>query len=132
MSAEIRDDYFAKIVKKNVGFFDVTKMGQIISRQTDDINLISDVLANSFNVIVKSLCYSILVIVILFWISPTLMGIFLAGLFVLSMVSGGLRRKTSMLNREYQEQKGKLAEISEEVFGNIRTVKAFHNESAEI
>ena len=29
VSAEIRDDYFAKIVKKNVGFFDVTKMGQI-------------------------------------------------------------------------------------------------------
>lgn len=107
-------------------------MGDIISRQSDDINLISDVLANSFNVVVKSICYSVLVLVALFFISPVLVAVFFAGLFLLTIASGVLRRKTSALNREYQDQKGKLSQLSEEIFGNIRTVKAFNNESTEI
>ena len=89
-------------------------------------------LTNSFNVIVKSLVYSLLTLIVLFFISPKLVGVFFAGLLVLTLASGVLRRKTSALNREYQDQKAKLAQLSEEIFGNVRTVKAFHNERAEI
>lgn len=132
VSSKIRDDYFTSIIQKNVGFFDVTKVGDLVSRQSEDINLISDVLSNSFNVIVKSISYSLLTLIVLFIISPALVGYFFAGLTVLTLISGGLRGKTSKLNKQYLEEKGKLAQISEEIFGNIRTVKAFHNESAEI
>lgn len=94
--------------------------------------MISEVLSNSFNVIVKSLVYSGITMLVLCFISIKLVGVFFAGLFVLSLASGMLRRKTSQLNKEYQDQKAKLTQISEEIFGNIRTVKAFHNEKAEI
>lgn len=132
VSGRIRDDYFTQITQKNIGFYDVTKVGDIIGRQSDDINLISEVLANSFNVIVKSIMYSTIVLIILFILCPVLVGIFFVGLFGLTLVSGVLRRKTSDLNKQYQEEKGKLAQMSEEIFSNIRTVKAFHNETNEI
>lgn len=132
VSGRIRDDYFSSMVMKNTGFFDVTKVGEITSRQTDDINLVSEVLNNSFNTVVKSTVYTLCVLACLLIISPILVAIFVCGLVVLSLASGVLRRKTSQLNHMYQEEKAKLAQISEEVFGNVRTVKAFNSEKSEI
>lgn len=70
-----------------------------MGRQTEDINLISEVLSDSFNVIVKSLCYTLFTFAILFVISPQLVLVFFSGLFVLSIVAGGLRRVTTKLDK---------------------------------
>ena len=56
----------------------------------------------------------------------------MVGLSILCVFSGGLRRVTSSYNNQYLLEKEKLAQISEEVFTNIRTVKAFHNDENEI
>jgi len=94
--------------------------------------LISDVLSNSFNVIVKALTYTFLVLVFLLVIDYQLVLWFMLGLTVLIIFSGALRGKTSKLNKQYAEEKAKLSQVSEEIFSNIRTVKAFHNEPQEI
>lgn len=107
-------------------------MGEIIGRQNNDISLINEVLSNSFNIVIRSLCYTVLAMVILFVISAQLVGILLVGLSILCVFSGGLRRVTSSYNNQYLLEKEKLAQISEEVFTNIRTVKAFHNDANEI
>lgn len=56
-------------------------------------------LSNSFNVIVKSIAYSLLTLIILLFMSPKLVGWFVAGLTVLTLFSGALRGKTSKLNK---------------------------------
>lgn len=104
----------------------------IVGRQNNDINLINEVLSNSFNIVIRSLAYSVMAIIILLVISPPLVGILFVGLSVLCIFSGGLRRVTSSYNQQYLKEKEKLAQISEEVFTNIRTVKAFHNDATEI
>jgi ABC-type bacteriocin/lantibiotic exporter with double-glycine peptidase domain len=76
---------------------------------------------------VKSLMYVILCLAYLFFLNARLVGVLLGGFAILTILSGGLRRVTSKLNNDYQAEKAKLAHISEEVFNNIRTVKAFHN-----
>jgi len=81
---------------------------------------------------VKSLCYVILCLSYLIYLNAKLVGILFIGLAILTIVSGGLRRVTSKLNEEYLAEKAKLAQISEEVFSNIRTVKAFQNDAEEI
>lgn len=104
----------------------------IVGRQNNDVSLINEVLANSFNTMVKSISYIFLCLAYLLWLNAKLVGILFAGLAFMSIVSGGLRRVTSKLNDQYLAEKAKLAHISEEVFSNIRTVKAFHNDNNEI
>lgn len=94
--------------------------------------MINEVLSNSFNTMVKSLCYICLCLAYLFYLNAKLVGILFAGLALLTIISGGLRRVTAKLNEQYLAEKAKLAHISEEVFSNIRTVKAFHNDAVEI
>ena len=41
----------------------------VVGRQNNDISLINEVLSNSFNIVIRSLCYTVLAMVILFVIS---------------------------------------------------------------
>jgi ABC-type bacteriocin/lantibiotic exporter with double-glycine peptidase domain len=81
---------------------------------------------------VKSLTYTLIAVSYLLFLNATLVGILFAGLFVLCLFASGFRRITSRLNVLYLQEKAKLAQISEEVFNNIRTVKAFNSEYDEI
>lgn len=81
---------------------------------------------------VKSVLFVIFVLAYLIFLDAKLVGVLFAGLAVLCIISGGLRRVTSKLNEQYLAEKSKLNQISEEVFSNIRTVKAFHNDTDEI
>lgn len=60
--------------------------------------LINEVLANSFNTVVKAIIYTLLVLAYLTYISPRLVGILFGGLFLLTMASGILRRVTTKYN----------------------------------
>ena len=81
---------------------------------------------------VKSVLFVIFVLAYLIFLDAKLFCMLFAGLAVLCIISGGLRRVTSKLNEQYLAEKSKLNQISEEVFSNIRTVKAFHNDADEI
>jgi ABC-type siderophore export system fused ATPase/permease subunit len=81
----------------------------LVGRQNDDVNVISDVMKNSFNTTVKAIVYIILCLAYLVYLSPKLIGILLGGLVILSVFSGGLRRQTSQLNKAYLAEKAKLA-----------------------
>jgi len=60
--------------------------------------LINEVLANSFNTVVKAIIYTILVLAYLIYLSPKLVGILFGGLFLLIIASGVLRRVTTKYN----------------------------------
>ena len=81
---------------------------------------------------VKSVLFVIFVLAYLIVLEAKLVGVLFVGLAVLCIISGGFRRVTSKLNEQYLAEKSKLNHISEEVFSNIRTVKAFHNGADEI
>ena len=104
----------------------------LVGRQNSDTQVINDAMNNSFNVVVKALVYSTIIIIYLLILSPKLFGILLGGLITMTFVVGGLRRTTSQLNRQYLEEKSRLIHLSEETFSNIRTVKAFCNTRNEI
>lgn len=78
-----------------LSWFSVTLVG----RQNNDINLINEVLSNSFNIVIRSLSYTVLATIILLVISPPLVGILAIGLSILCIFSGGLRRVTSTYNQ---------------------------------
>jgi len=85
------------MLQRSVKFVSLSRVCNLntVGRQNNDVQLINEVLSNSFNVMVKSLAYIILALVILFLISAKLVLVLFAGLFILSLFSGVLRRQTS-------------------------------------
>ena len=81
---------------------------------------------------VRGLLFIITVLIILCIISAPLTGVTFGGIIPLVLFSQFYQRWMRTLQRQIQSEKGKMNTIAEESFSNIRTVKAFSNEDAEI
>ncbi|KAK2161865.1 hypothetical protein LSH36_108g02009 [Paralvinella palmiformis] len=55
LNMRLRKSLFSSLVKQEIGFFDVTQTGQILSRITSDTTIMSDTLALNVNVCLRSL-----------------------------------------------------------------------------
>jgi len=128
---KIRQEFFRSIMRQEIGWFDVHHLGELNSRMNDDVNKISEAIADKFSVFVQRLATFIggfvvgfingwqLTLVILA-ISPLLgVGAALMGKFIASMTSKELMA--------YAE----AGSVSEEVLSSIRTVAAFGSEKRE-
>ena len=82
--------------------------------------------------LVRGLLFIIIVLIIMLVISPALTGMTFAGIIPLVLFSGFYQGWMRKLQRIIQSEKGKMNTVAEESFSNIRTVKAFSNESAEL
>ncbi len=80
---------------------------------------------------VRTTLFIIGTLAILCWLSLELTGTIFAGIIPILVFGFFYGRKIRTLQKEIQEEKAKLTNVAEESFGNIRTVKAFSNESEE-
>ena len=69
---------------------------------------------------------------ILIVLSPILAGAVFSSILPIMFFGFFYGRKIRKLQKEIQEEKAKMTNVAEESYGNIRTVKAFSNEQAEI
>lgn len=112
-------------------FFDSRKTGDLCSRLQSDISKIENAISNQFAVLVSSTIYLIICIFILFFIS-SYMTLFTIGIIlpmiIIGPLYGGYLRK---INKKISDAKAESTDICQEVFSNIRTVKAFATENFE-
>ena len=97
-----------------------------------DVQVVQDVLGTSASMFIRSLLQCIIVIIILMILSPALTGMTFAGILPLVIFSQFYQKWMRDLQREIQAEKGKMNTLAEESISNVRTVKAFANESEEI
>jgi len=94
--------------------------------------VIQDTLSTNVSMFLRGSIFIVVVLVILCIISPILTGVTFAGIIPLMLFASCYSRWMRSLQRSIQSEKGKINTIAEETFSNIRTVKAFSNEFAEI
>uniref|UniRef100_H2YAQ3 Uncharacterized protein n=1 Tax=Ciona savignyi TaxID=51511 RepID=H2YAQ3_CIOSA len=129
---KIRILFFRSIMKQEIGWFDVHHMGELNTRMSDDVNKISDAIADKFSVFIQRLTTFVGGFVVGFvngWqltlvimaISPLLgLGAALMGRFVANMTSKELQAYAA------------AGAVAEEVLSSIRTVAAFGGEQKEV
>ena len=81
---------------------------------------------------VRGAMFILVVLVIMMVVSPILTGTTFAGIIPIVLFSTFYQRFIRTMQRIIQQTKGKMSTVAEESFSNIRTVKAFSNEDAEI
>ena len=87
IARNLRKDFYDNLINKDIPFFDEKRTGDLVSRLNSDIQVIQDTLGTNMSMFVRGILQIIVMLVILFIISPTLTGTTLAGVVPLIVFS---------------------------------------------
>ena len=132
IARDIRYDLFYALIRKDVGYFDETKTGELLSRMSSDTEVVQMGLSVNFSMLFRAIIFIVISIVILAYISWQLTLITVGGIIPFVCFGACLGIKMRTLSKELQEKKAELGQASEEAISNVRTVKAFACEKTEI
>lgn len=132
MESDMRDDLFRYLQKLSFSYFDRTRTGNLMSRMTNDLNLITE----SAHHIPEDLLISTLTFlgafVFMFCLNPLLAAVTLIPLPFIILWGTIFQRK---MHAGFRDMREKVAEINTQVENSIqgiREVKSYNNESAQI
>lgn len=129
---DMRVDLFANLQALPLRFFDRRAHGELMSRLTNDVENVSNVLATSFSQLVSSLFSLVGVVIVMFMLNVPLALISLAVTPLTYLITRAVARRTRAGFRETQKNLGELNGIIEETISGERTVKAFVRERAAV
>jgi len=129
--ADMQTRLFAHLIKSDIGLFNEQSSGRLISRFTNDINLLRNSFTNVLTGAVKSALTTLVLTGVMFYQNPKLAIIAMAA-FVFAihpLIRLGKRmRKVSVAT---QQRLGDFTVTLDEIFSGVRTVKAYNREEFE-
>ncbi len=126
--ADIRKAVFGRVLDLDVGFFEVTRAGEVISRLTGDTALLQVVVGSTLAMALRTSLLVLGGVVMLAITSPGLMGLVLLGLPLVIGPTWLLGRRVRALSRSSQDRIADVGAYIDEVIHGIRTVQAFCHE----
>ncbi len=129
---DMREELFGRLQTLPVRFFDQTAHGDLMSRLTNDMENISNVLASSFSQLISSVLGLVGVIIFMFALNVTLAVVSLIVMPLTYFLSRAIAKRTRQGFRQTQKELGTLNGIIEETITGERTVKAFVREQTAV
>ena len=126
---ELRRRLFAHMLVLPVAFHESYTSGRVISRQTSDIEAISDLFEEGLDSLVSAALTLVLVGTGMLLLNWQLGLVVLAGFIPLTWLTGWFRRESSGAYRRIRETNSLVIVHFVETFGGIRAVQAFRRES---
>jgi ATP-binding cassette, subfamily B, bacterial MsbA len=129
---DIRDDLYKHINSLSLSYFHQTRTGQIISRITNDVNLVNGGISASFVTLIKNplvILVSVSIAIILSW-KLTLIALVVApfSMGIIGWIGLKLRKQSAVS----QAKMADVTSVLQETLSGVRVVKAFAMESFEI
>jgi ATP-binding cassette subfamily B protein len=127
--ADVRSDVYARVIRMDPTFFEVTRTGEVLSRLTTDTTLVQSIAGVNLSITLRSGIQLIGALVLLVATSPSLAGMILIGI---PLVIGPLiivGRKLRTLSRQSQDRIADTSGLAGETLNAIQTVQAFTLES---
>lgn len=128
----LRQDINQKIGRLPLSMFDRTPHGEVLSRLTNDIDMISNTLQQGITQIVTSLISLIGILVMMFVISPLMTVVALITLPLSIAGTAGIAKRSQVQFAGQQKALGALSSHVEEMFTGHMIVKAFGREKRSI
>ena len=121
----MRRDLFNHIQGLPLEFFDKRKTGEIMSRFTNDINRVSDLVSSNFPSLISSVIQAVMTITIMIVFSWKLTLTITVAIVLMFAVVIGITSKCSPLFKSQQKAVGELNGYTEEYIKGIKVVKLF-------
>lgn len=128
----LRRDLFSKVQQMPINFFDTNQHGQIMSRFTNDTDVLSQSLSSTLPTLIRSLLMMIGTIVVMIKLSPLLTICMFAGLIIMGLILKNIVSRTGMLFKEAQKNVSILQGFDEEMLSGQKVVKVFNKENDSI
>ncbi|MBW8017168.1 MAG: ABC transporter ATP-binding protein [Planctomycetes bacterium] len=132
VETDMRSDFFSHIQKLSFNYFDTVKTGHLMSRISNDLNLIAEVAHHAPEDLLISTSMIVGSFVMMFHISPPLA--FIALIPVPLMIAWGILYGGKM-RKGFRAVRRKIADLNSSVENSvqgIREVKSYTNEEAEL
>jgi ABC-type multidrug transport system fused ATPase/permease subunit len=130
--ARLRQQLFSSLIHQEIGFFDVTKTGELTNRLASDCTVIQDTVTANVSMSLRWVvgCVGGLIII---WIMSWKLTLIMFALIPLIAFGAWIYGKyVRTKSQAVQQALADAGAIAEETFGNIRTVRAFSSENSEI
>ncbi|GAV83929.1 ABC_tran domain-containing protein/ABC_membrane domain-containing protein [Cephalotus follicularis] len=127
--ARLRKDLFSHLLHQEIAFFDVTRTGELLSRLSEDTQIIKNAATTNLSEALRNLTTALIGVCFMFSSSWKLTLLALAIVPVISIAVRKFGRYLRELSHETQAAAAVAASIAEESFGAIRTVRSFAQES---
>ena len=129
---DMRKDLFNKLQTLPIKFFDSRPHGDMMSRLTNDIDLVNNALSSSIIQVFSSVITVAGTIVMMLWLSPLLTAASLIIIPLMLLCTKSIARQTRKNFLEQQTKLGELNGFIEENISGQKVVKVFCRESKEI
>ncbi|KAK6913360.1 ABC transporter-like, ATP-binding domain [Dillenia turbinata] len=126
--ARLRKDLFSHLIQQEIAFFDVTRTGELLSRLSEDTQIIKNAATTNLSEALRNLTTAFIGLGFMFSSSWKLT---LLALIVVPVISVAVRkfgRYLRELSHNTQAAAAVASSIAEESFGAIRTVRSFAEE----
>lgn len=132
LNLRLRKKISAKVGRLPLSFFDAHQPGDIISRATNDLDKVSEVLQRGLLQIIISACTLVGALVMMLRYSPLLVGVFAAFMacsFLLTHVVSG---RTLAVAAKRQASLGRLTGMVEEAYSGRQVIRSFGREEKSL
>jgi len=129
---DIRNEMFSKMQKLPVKYFDTNKFGDIMSRYTNDIETLNDMISQSIPQIVSTVVTIIAVFISMARINFTLTMFAILLIIFLMSTTKNLAKIASKYSIKQQEDLGKINGYVEEMINGQKVIKVFTHEEKSI
>jgi ATP-binding cassette subfamily B multidrug efflux pump len=129
---QVRQDLFAKLQSLSLSFFDSRPHGEVMSRLTNDVETINNVLTHSVTQLISSVLTTTGVVIVMLSMDPMLAGVSLVTIPLVLVISRSVAARTRKAFRDQQKKLGELNGIIEETVTGQKVIKAHCREETAI
>lgn len=128
----LRRDLFAKILYLPIRYFDTHRHGDIMSRMTNDVENIANIISQSVASLVSGVLTLVGTVAVMLWYSPLLTLISMVTVLLVLLTTKIMSKYMRSLFREQQLLLGELNAHAEETITGCKTIAAYSEEEARI
>ncbi|XP_071717638.1 ABC transporter B family member 25-like [Rutidosis leptorrhynchoides] len=130
--AALRINLFTHLVTQEIAFFDVTRTGELLSRLSEDTQIIKSAATSNVSEILRNLSTAFIGLGFMFATSWKLTLLALIVVPAISITVRQVGRYLREVSHKTQAAAAVASSIAEETFGAVRTVRSFAQENYEI
>lgn len=127
----LRKSLFASVIEQEIGFFDRTKTGELMSRLSSDASIIQNTVSANISMALRNLTTAVGGIILLVYTSAKLSFWVLVVIIPISIAASFYGRKIRKLSRQAQDRLAEGGVVAEESLAGIRSVRSFDREDFE-
>jgi ATP-binding cassette, subfamily B, bacterial len=126
--ADMRSAVYARVIRMDPTFFEVTRTGEVLSRLTTDTTLVQSLIGSSVSMALRSVITLLGALTLLIITSPSLTLIFLVLLPAIVTPMLLMGKKVRTLSRASQDRIADTSAMADETLNAMQTVQAFQLE----